>query len=91
MKPSNVGSALGLLIDARRPDVPTDPATLYALTGAISRKAKPDNADWMCEYLNRMPPEFSVMAMKDCMARNADISNTRPFISWATKHQEVLS
>lgn len=79
-----------ILLDPAGADVPQDPATLYALTGALARKATKDNFDRVSKYLSRMSPEFNVMATKDAIRLQPTIKHTRSFVEWASKNAEVL-
>ena len=79
-----------ILLDPSGADVPQDPATLYALTGALARKSTKDNFDRVSKYLSRMSPEFNVMATKDAIKLCPTIKHTRSFVEWASKNAEVL-
>lgn len=70
--------------------VPDDPATLYAICGALARKATENTIDRLCIYANRLPEEFSVLLISDCARRCPAIVNTRGFIEWFSKHSDVL-
>lgn len=70
--------------------VPEDSATLYALSGAISHRITTGNIDRAVTYLERIPPEFSVLSMSMAVRRDADLSVTSGFTKWAIKHQTVL-
>ena len=65
-------------------------ATLYALCGALARKAGPGNADNFFAYANRLPAEFSVLLAKDVLARSPAMANTRGYIGWAAAHADTL-
>lgn len=79
-----------ILLDPAGADVPKDPATLYALTGALARKATKDNFDRVSKYLSRMSPEFNVMATKDAIKMQPSIRHSRAFVEWAAVNAEVL-
>lgn len=79
-----------VLLDPKGADVPTDPATKYALCGALARKATKDNFDRVHTYLSRMEPEFNVMTVRDAIKLQPGIKASRSFVEWATKHAEVL-
>jgi hypothetical protein len=79
-----------ILLDPAGADLPSDPATLYALTGALARKSTKDNFDRVSKYLSRMSPEFNVMATKDAIKFQPAIKHTRSFVEWASKNAEVL-
>jgi hypothetical protein len=78
------------LMDPVNADVPTDPATLYALCGALARKASDSNVDRFITYANRLPDEFSVMMVTNAIKMRPALQSTRGFIAWASKHSSVL-
>lgn len=71
-------------------DIPTDPATLYALTGAIASKATNINFERVCRYSNRLPAEFNVLLVRDALQRDTTLSSTRAFIQWASDNKDVV-
>jgi hypothetical protein len=79
-----------ILLDPAGADLPADPATLYALTGALARKSTKDNFDRVSKYLSRMSPEFNVMATKDAIKFQPSIKHTRSFVEWASANADVL-
>ena len=79
-----------ILMNPESSDVPDDPATLYALSGAIAERCTESNFERAVTYLERMPPEFSVLAVSSATRRDPELSNTQAFTKWAVKHQEVL-
>lgn len=79
-----------ILMNPDSADVPMDPATLYALCGALSRKASDQTFDRLARYFNRLPAEFSVLAVRDSVRGCPDVVNSRAFIEWASAHADVL-
>jgi hypothetical protein len=79
-----------VLLNPTAGDVPTDPATLYALSGAIAERATDGNFERVCTYAERMPPEFSVLTVSYAARRNPDLASTQAFVKWTLKHQDVL-
>ena len=71
-------------------DVPTDPAVCYAMSGALANRATASNVDRYVTYLERMPPEFSVLSMSTAVRRDPSLANTKAFINWTVKHTNVL-
>lgn len=76
-------------------EVPTDAATQYAICGALSHRATKDNFDRLMQYIMRLPPEFSVLFVRDCMRLNPagsanDITRADGFTKWAAKHGAKL-
>jgi hypothetical protein len=79
-----------ILLNPTTSDVPTDPATLYALSGALAQRATDSNFDRVCTYVERMAPEFSVLTVSYACRRDPDLANTQAFTKWSLKHQDVL-
>jgi hypothetical protein len=79
-----------VLLNPTTSEVPSDPATLYALSGALSHRASTGNLERLCAYLERMPGEFSVLCMSTALRREPDLANTQAFTQWSIKHQNVL-
>jgi hypothetical protein len=71
-------------------DVPTDPATLYALSGALADRATEANLERLVTYTSRMPAEFSVLALSHAVRKTPTLANTAAFTRWALAHQSVL-
>lgn len=79
-----------ILMNPDKAAIPDDPATLYALSGALSRKASDSNIERLVTYVNRMPAEFSVLTMRDVFLQKPELQSTRASISWFTEHQSVM-
>lgn len=79
-----------ILINPKTSDVPTDPATLYALSGALAERASDSNFERVCQYSDRMPPEFSVLTISYACRKKPELANTQAFTQWSINHQDVL-
>ena len=79
-----------ILLNPTTADVPTDPATLYALSGAIAQRATTGNFERVVQYSDRMPAEFSVLTVSYACRRDPDLANTQAFTKWSINHQDVL-
>ena len=79
-----------LLLHPETTDVPTDPATLYAISGAIAHKATNSNFDRVITYANRMPAEFGVLTVSYATRKDAALASTQAFTTWAVANQDVL-
>jgi len=67
--------------------VPKDePAIMYAIAGAIAARSTPENFDKVCQYANRMEPEFQVVLMRDALSRNPNLAKTNAYQSWLAKN-----
>jgi hypothetical protein len=73
-----------ILLNPSKAPVPKDPATLYALCGSLAHRSTPDNFGRILIYVERMPPEFTVLYVRDALARCPDIQNSADFIKAAS-------
>jgi hypothetical protein len=70
--------------------VPTSPAALYAVSAGLARKATLKNFGAILTYLDRLPQvEFAVSAVKDAVARAAELAQSAAFVAFQAKHQDV--
>ena len=79
-----------ILLNPTTADVPTDPATLYALAGSLAERATENNFERVCQYCERMPADFSVLTVSYAARKNPALSDTQAFTKWAMAHQDVL-
>jgi len=79
-----------ILLDPQNSHVPDDPATLYAICGALARKTSDNTAERIVTYAGRLPAEFSVLLIRDAKAQFPNIVNTRAFIQWTSDNKDVL-
>ena len=79
-----------LLLHPDTTDVPTDPMTLYAISGASAHKASKNNFDRVITYANRMPKEFSVLTVSYATRKDESLASTQAFTEWAVANQDVL-
>jgi hypothetical protein len=79
-----------ILLNPTTSEVPTDPATLYALSGAIAERATEANFERVTTYAERMPPEFSVLTVSYAARKKPELTNTQAFTKWSVAHQDVL-
>lgn len=71
-------------------EVPSNPAVLYALSGALSEFIDNQNVDRMMLYTNRMPPEFQVLIINDLIKKDPKIADTKAFVDWSIKNQHFF-
>lgn len=79
-----------VLMQPKTAVVPKDPMVLYALSGALATRASNSNFEALCTYLERVPPEFSVLTVNYAAKRDKDLASSAAFTKWALKHQDVL-
>lgn len=79
-----------ILLDPKKAPVPTEPSALYLVTGMLAQAASATNFDAICTYMQRVPPEFQAMLVKDAMRQHPEIASTKAFVGWGVKFAEVL-
>lgn len=70
--------------------IPSDPATLYAIAGGLAYRATSSNMGNFVACLDRLPAEFSVMAMSIALRRDKALAQSAAFVQWAQSNQSVL-
>lgn len=79
-----------IILDPKNAKIPTQPGTMYALSGLLASKMNDVNISPIIEYLNRLAPEISVSCMKDAVTRKPELTQTRAFISWASDKSDLI-
>jgi len=79
-----------LIMNPEKAEVPTQPAVLYALTGALARRIDKDNFDRVYKYIDRLAPEFQVMCVRDAIKLKPDLMNTKTFVQWSVANASVI-
>ena len=70
--------------------VPDSPSVLYAICGGLSVRANKDTFKPIMRYVRRIPPEFQVIVVRDCLAKDATLVQEEAYTSWAEANAEVL-
>jgi hypothetical protein len=86
----NLPNVDGLLLNPAQAAVPEDKSVLYALTGALAHRSSKDNFDRVYTYLEKLPPEFSVMCVQDAIKLHPEIKETKAFVKWAVSNANVI-
>lgn len=72
-------------------EIPKDPGTLYAFSGALSHKVTKQTMGNLIKICSRLPAEFSVLTVRTATMRDEKLKTTRAFIEWIAEHNEVLT
>ena len=79
-----------LLKNPEKAKIPTDPSTLFAMAGALARKADVNNFAAIVKLTSRMAPEFSVLTAKDAITLTPKLTATKAWMEWSVKNSAVL-
>ncbi len=79
-----------VIMDPDNAALPDDPATKWALCGALARKADDTNFERVFKYLDRLPDEYTAFGMLSCIRRTPDLQTTKTFIDFGAKYAGVI-
>lgn len=79
----------GILLDPAGAVVPTDPATLFAVTAALAQRATKGNFANICAYADRLPQAYSMRIIKDSVKRKPEVQTTKAFNAYAIMHSDM--
>lgn len=66
--------------------IPTKPAIMFALCGALCRKVNDKNSKEFFTFANRLPGEWSVRLVNDATKIEPKLKQTKHYIQWASKN-----
>lgn len=75
-----------ILTKPKTAEVPSDPSTLWLVSSALAVRANAKTFKAICEYCDRMPPEYSVLTIKDSVIKTRALATTKEFVQWSMKH-----
>ncbi len=71
-------------------DVPTKPATLYALSTALAKLVDKGTMGNMAAYGKRLRKEFETLMVTDAVRRDESLKETEAYIEWAVRNQDII-
>lgn len=79
-----------IFLDPTGEAVPTEPAVLYAISGALASRINDTNIDAAFTYIKRLSPEIGVACVKDTITRNKGLATTNAFALWASDNGNLV-
>lgn len=79
-----------ILLNPTTAVVPTETSAQIAVATALGRVLTDNSIGRGLTYLDRMPTEMRVMAVRDAAAREVAITHTPEFIRFGVEYREVL-
>jgi len=79
-----------ILLNPETAPLPAETSAQIAIATALGRAMTDNSVARGLKYLDRMPTEMRVMAMRDAAARDAAITHTPDFIRFGVEHREVV-
>lgn len=79
-----------IVMEPLKTKVPEAPNVRYAIAAALSRRISDTNFGRILQYLERMPVEFNVMAVRAAIGRVGELLTSTPeYTRWIVKHADV--
>lgn len=79
-----------IFLNPERAPVPTEPSTQYAVATALGRFMTDQSIGRAMKYLDRLPVEFKVLAVRDAVVRDQALTHTPEFVTFGVQHAEVI-
>jgi MoxR-like ATPase len=79
-----------ILLNPDTAPLPTETSAQIAIATALGRVVTDNSIARGLRYLDRMPTEMRVMAVRDAAARDTAITHTPEFVRFGVEHREVL-
>ena len=92
----NLPDPVGVIMAPDAADIPNDPATMYALCGAIAQQTSKTNIDRVLRYATRVKecshagPEFAILLVRQAITKHPEVQQTKGFLKWATDNGEDM-
>lgn len=79
-----------ILLNPDTAAVPTKPATMFAVSSALARRASVTNLGRVLQFVKRLPQEYGVFCMKDAVRRDTSLQATPDFTKWGVENSSVI-
>jgi hypothetical protein len=79
-----------ILLNPETTPLPAETSAQIAIATALGRAMTDNSVARGLKYLDRMPTEMCVMAMRDAAARDTAITHTPEFVRFGVEHREVV-
>ena len=81
-----------ILSNPTKVPVPEEPSTLYAVSSLVASKSELTNMDKLMSFINRIPPEFQVITIKEIVKKhgNAIMKESTEVANWITTNAKEL-
>jgi hypothetical protein len=66
------------------------PSIYFAVCNALAKKANENTIERILKFSEKMPAEFAVALVIDCVKQDVEIQNTAAYIKWQSKNKSVL-
>lgn len=86
---SRLPSVSAILSSPDTAEVYTDPSMNFAVSGMLANASSTKNIDDIIKYAKRMPAEFQVLMIRDCVRHSPATGKTQSFIAWSVANRQM--
>lgn len=88
----NIDTILTAPSAVQLPDIsdPNAPSIFFAIGNALAKKANENTMGRIVEFANRLPKEFAVALIVDCVKQDVNVQNTIDYIKWQSQNASLL-
>jgi hypothetical protein len=79
-----------ILLTPDQAPVPSEPSAQYAVATALGRYMTDQSIGRGLRYLDRLPEEFKILAVRDAVIRDQSLTHTPEFVAFGVQHAEVI-
>ena len=79
-----------LIAQPTKIEVPTEPSTLFAMSGFIAENMKDINVEQLMKYVQRMPIEFQVIGLNTAIKKTPDLMEDDAIQDWLGNNATTL-
>jgi hypothetical protein len=80
----------GVIANPEKATIPHEPSVMFALLGAIAYRCTTENFGNIIKFGNRVPAEYAVMLVRDCVVKDSKLAATKAFTAWALSHKDLI-
>lgn len=78
-----------VLLDPENAMLPDESSARFAISGALAARVTERTFGAMLTYMDRMPGEYGVRAVRDATTRNNELCNTSEYINWVADNEDL--
>lgn len=80
-----------IIAEPKKAAVPKETSVLWAVCGALASRADTKTFDPIVDYIERMPAEYKIVAIRDSIAKDKTLARHPAFLKWAQVNAAVYS
>ena len=70
--------------------VPVGTSVMFAVSSALVSRVDANNFEAIMKYVRRLPVEYQIVSIRDCLAKDPSFIKTPPYTKWQNDNADVL-